>query len=285
LFLVSFLATPLAIYALIVLVPLAITLGFSITNLNFLAPDWHFVGLRNYQFLANDDTALHAYLVTILLTIATGIVPNIAGFFLAVILDRPGRAVRIMRVLFFVPQILSAIVVAFIWAIILTDDGILNNFLRTIGLEAIAASWLGNATLALFSVAAVASWQLLGFCTVVYLAALQTIPRELYDSAAMDGVGAGSRVVPIQWPLVAPAFTIVTLLLLIAGFKMYDTPLVLTSGGPVDATETVAIQILRTGLDQNLAGYASAKAFVLFFIVIIVTVVVLRLLQRRETDL
>jgi multiple sugar transport system permease protein len=130
------------------------------------------------------------------------------------------------------------------------------------------------------------SWQMLGFCVVVYLAGLQSVPPELHEAASLDGAGPLHRFRHVTWPLLAPALTINTVVLLITAFKAYDYVQVITNGGPgTGTTATVAFVILQTGFTADHEGYAAAMAVVMLAVVATAAAVVLRLLQRREVDL
>jgi multiple sugar transport system permease protein len=161
----------------------------------------------------------------------------------------------------------------------------LNQFLRRLGVSR-PPGWLSDPDIALYSVASIVCWQLLGFCVVVYLAGLQGVPQELLEAAAIDGAGPVRRFRAVTWPLLAPSLTINTVVLLISAFKTYDFVKVITNGGPgTGATATIAFNVLQTGFDANHVGYASAMAIVMLIIVAVVTAIVLKLLQRREVDL
>jgi multiple sugar transport system permease protein len=135
-------------------------------------------------------------------------------------------------------------------------------------------------------VASIISWQMLGFCVVVYLAGLQGIPVELQEASAIDGAGAFHRFRAVTWPLLATSLTINTVVLLISAFKTYDYIKVITNGGPgAGTTATIAFNVLQTGFDANHVGYASAMAITMLAIVCVATAVALRILRGREIDL
>jgi multiple sugar transport system permease protein len=277
------LATPaLVLYVGLVLIPLILAIRYSLTDKSLLFPDTHWVGTENYRDLAHDDAFKHAVRVTGLLTLLIAVAPNALGLLVAMLLRREGRIYAVCRTLFFVPQVLSAVVVSFIWQAMLTSDGILNSALKSVGLSALEQSWLDDPSHAVLSIALVVTWQFTGFCAVVYLAALKAIPDELLEAAEVDGCTGLRRFRQITWPLVAPAVTICTVLLLIVAFKLFDYVKVMTNGGPGDATDTVALEIYNVGFTENDFGYASAMAVVLFVIVAVASTVSVFLLRRRE---
>ncbi|MGC5410054.1 carbohydrate ABC transporter permease, partial [Streptomyces sp. DT225] len=236
-------APGLLVYACFVLAPIALSVGYSFTNANQFAPETHFTGLDNYTRLLGDEEFLTALKVTTILTLIVVIVPNVCGLAVAVLLDRDSRLYRVLRSVFFVPVVLSAVVVSVVWQAMLTDDGLVNTVLRSLGVDS-PPGWLSDPRLAQYTVGFIISWQMLGFCAVVYLAGLQGVPGELHEAAAIDGAGPWLRFRKVTWPMLAPALTINTVMLLITGFKAYDHIQVLTNGGPgTGTTATLAFSV------------------------------------------
>ncbi|KFU82298.1 sugar ABC transporter permease [Amycolatopsis lurida NRRL 2430] len=281
----SFGAPGVVIYLCFVMAPILISFGYSLTNHNPFDPPAEFVGLENYRLLFQDEQFLTALRVTTILTVIVVVVPNVLGLGVAVLLDRKGRLYNVLRSVFFTPVILSSVVVSIIWTKLLDDRGPVNDALRALGVEH-PPGWLSDPDLALYSVASIVCWQMLGFCVVVYLAGLQGVPAELLEAAEIDGAGPVRRFRAVTWPLLAPSLTINTVVLLISAFKTYDYVKVVTNGGPGSGTTaTIAFAVLATGLDANHVGYASAMAVVMLVIVATLTTIVLRFLRRREVDL
>ncbi|UUV32673.1 sugar ABC transporter permease [Amycolatopsis roodepoortensis] len=281
----SFGAPGVVIYLCFVMAPILISFGYSLTNHNPFNPPAEFVGLENYRLLFQDEQFLTALRVTTILTVIVVIVPNVLGLGVALLLDRKGWLYNALRSVFFTPVILSSVVVSIIWTKLLDDRGPVNDALRALGVEH-PPGWLSDPDLALYSVASIVCWQMLGFCVVVYLAGLQGVPAELLEAAEIDGAGPVRRFRAVTWPLLAPSLTINTVVLLISAFKTYDHVKVVTNGGPGSGTTaTIAFGVLATGLDANHVGYASAMAVVMLVIVAVLTTIVLRFLRRREVDL
>ncbi|MDQ7806463.1 sugar ABC transporter permease [Amycolatopsis sp. A133] len=281
----SFGAPGVLVYLCFVLAPILISFGYSLTNHNPFRPPVKFVGFGNYRQLFTDEQFLTALEVTTILTVIVVIVPNVLGLAVALLLDRKGLLYNALRSVFFTPVILSSVVVSIVWSRLLDDRGPLNGLLRAVGVEH-PPGWLSDPDVALYSVASIVCWQMLGFCVVVYLAGLQGVPGELLEAAEIDGAGPVRRFRAVTWPLLAPSLTINTVVLLISAFKTYDYVKVITNGGPGSgATATIAFAVLQTGFDSNHVGYASAMAVLMLVIVAVVTTVVLGFLRRREVDL
>jgi multiple sugar transport system permease protein len=255
---------------------------YSLTNRNPFNPPTRWVGLRNYVDLFGDAEFGRAFQNTVVVTIIVTLLANVGGLLIALLLDRPTRLYVALRGVFFTPVVLSSVVISVIWQTILTDDGLLNIALRGLGV-AHPPGWLSDPGIALYSIAWIITWQMLGFCVVVYLAGLQSVPRELQEAAAIDGAGSLARFRTVTWPMLAPALTINTVMLLITGFKAYDQIQVITNGGPgTGTTATMAFQVVQTSFAGNHIGYASAMAAVMLVLVACVSVFALRVLQRRE---
>ncbi|WP_205315774.1 carbohydrate ABC transporter permease [Nonomuraea lactucae] len=279
-----FAAPGMLVYLCFVLAPIVVSFGYSLTSYNPFNPPTTFVGGRNYALLLRDEEFLTALRVTVILTVILVVVPNVAGLAVAVLLDRKGWFYNAWRATFFVPVVLSSVVVSVVWTRLLADDGVVNQVLGWAGVPKVG--WLSDPDLALYSLAAIMAWQMLGFCVVVYLAGLQAVPHELQEAASIDGAGPVARFRRVTWPLLAPALTINTVVLLITAFKAYDHIQVITNGGPGSgSTATIAFVILHTGFTANRQGYASAMAVVMLVIIATASAITLRLLQRREVRL
>jgi ABC-type sugar transport system permease subunit len=273
------------LYIAFLLYPITSSLVTSFTDRNPLRADSTFVGLDNYRQLFADPRLLTSLRFTIVVVVVVTIVSNVVGLGFAMLLNRPSVGYRLMRTLIFIPQVLSGVIVAFIWRSILTQNGLLNTFLRSIGLADQPISWIGTPDLALLSVCVVVSWATIAFATVVYLAALQSVPGELYEAARIDGATAPGRFRFVTLPMIAPGMTISIVLCLITTFKLYDVIAVLTGGGPANATQTTAYYLITVAFTTNRFGYASAIAVFLLVATTVIAYSLTGLLRRREADL
>ncbi len=270
------------VFAAVVFAPILWTMWIGLTNERATRPQTLFVGLDNYLTLLGSST-FHAVLVnTVIITLIVVVGTNILGVSIALLLRLETRLYSALRSVFFVPVILSAVVVSVIWRSLLVDDGLLNTTLRSFGIQN-PPGWLSDPSIALYSVSGIIVWQMLGFAVVVYLAGLAGIPKEIDEAAEIDGAVGWQRFRYITWPLLAPSFTINTVMLMISAFKVYDQIAVLTNGGPgTGATTTIAFKVVETAFVEQRAGYASAMAGLMLIIIAIASTLVLRALQRRE---
>ena len=225
-------ALGLVLYLVFLIVPVLLSLETSFTNQNILFPNSSFVGLANYRQMVHDTSLRASIEFTLALAVAVTIVANVAGLCFAVLLNRTSLSYRVLRTLAFLPQVISGIIVGFVWSWILSPTGLVNHILTGTGLVSQPVNWLGTPQLAMLSAGIVVSWVLSGFTTVVYLAALQNIPRELYDASAIDGASSRQQFRLIRLRMVAPATTISVVISLITVLKLYDIITALTGGGP-----------------------------------------------------
>ena len=273
------------LYVAFLLYPIASSLLTSFTDRNPLRAESTFVGLDNYRQLFADPRLLTSLRFTIVVVVVVTIVSNVVGLGFAMLLNRPSVGYRLMRTLIFIPQVLSGVIVAFIWRSILTQNGLLNTFLGNVGLADQPISWIGTPDLALLSVCVVVSWATIAFATVVYVAALQSVPGELYEAARIDGASAVGRFRFVTLPMIAPGMTISIVLCLITTFKLYDVIAVLTGGGPANSTQTTAFYLITVAFTTNRFGYASAIAIFLLVATTVIAYSLTGLLRRREADL
>ncbi|WP_204358646.1 carbohydrate ABC transporter permease [Streptosporangium sp. 'caverna'] len=272
------------LYLCFLVLPLLLSLKSSFTDENPLRATSGFVGLDNYVEMVQDDQ-LHASLgFTLILAVGVTIAANAIGIAFAMMLNRTNLSYRVMRTVAFLPQVLSGVIVGFVWQTILTQQGLLNVILQRIGLIDAPIAWLGSPNLALLSIGVVVTWILTGFTTVVYLAALQGVPVELYDSAAIDGATTWQRFARITFPLIAPGMTISVTISLITVLKLYDVITVLTGGGPANSTRSTALYIVKLAFTDNRFGYASAVAMLVLAMSAAIALSVTSLLRRREVN-
>lgn len=271
-------------YSFLILIPFGILIVSSFTNYNWTYPDTDFIWFQNYSTLFSDIEFRKSLLTTLKFALIIIVAPNISGLLIALLLNKKGKLYNAVRVLIFMPMTLSAVVVSVVWGSILTDNGILNAVLKQLNLSGLAQSWIGSQTLALPSVAFIVSWQMVGFCMVIYLADLQSIPKELVEAAKIDGCTERQLFRQISWPLLAGSLTINTTVLSLVGLRLYDQVIVVTAGGPVGSTETIATTMVRTAFQTARVAYASAMAIVLTLLVAIITSALVYFLTKREVE-
>lgn len=263
---------------------LSIILGFglSLTNLTPLAEKVDFVGLQNFRFLLDDTQFRMAFTNTLVYALFTVLGKVSFGLILALLLNRSIRGVAFYRAVFYMPSILSALVVGYIFKFIFQPKtGLLNNLLACIGLHQFEnTQWLG-VDLAMGSVIFVSVWMWAGYTATIYLAGLKGIPSEVLEAAAIDGASKFTIFRKITWHYLAPSHTVALTLNLIGGFTTFDLITALTAGGPVFRTEVLSTYLYAVQARDSM-GMASAVGVLQFLIITIVTIPLLIWLKKRE---
>ncbi|GBG08512.1 sugar ABC transporter permease [Paenibacillus agaridevorans] len=281
--LAGFLAPAIIVYTTFLLGPVLGSFFYSLTNWNGLYQTMDFVGLRNFVNLMEDGVFAKAIRNTMIFTVFVVLIQNAIGVPLALAMDSRIRSKQVLKTLFFVPAILSPLVVGYTWTYIYEpQNGVLNTILRTVGLTGWEQSWLGDPQFALYSIVVMAVWQFSGYSMVIYLANLQTIPGDLYEAADIDGAGKWQQFKSITFPLLAPSITINIVLSSIGTLKAFDIIYVTTKGGPYYATETMTTLLFSTAFTKSSFGYGTAMGVVMFFFVFIISLAQILLLRRRE---
>ena len=205
------------------------------------------------------------------------------GLAVAVMLNRSTRAVKGLRVLFLYPYATSMTAVSMIWLMLLDPNhGFVNKALRSIGLS--GWQWLFDADLALGCLIFINIWKNLGYCMLIYLAGINSIPQELYEAATVDGAGELRRFFSITVPMIRPVAFFVLITTMVEGFKTFEQVQVMTRGDPMNATTTIVHQIYMYGFNDFKMGYASAMAVVLLLIVLALTLINLRINNASEAE-
>lgn len=271
------------IYFCFLFIPIILLVYYSFYNWDGVSPAYQFAGLSNYVEAFHDKAFGRALVVTLFITVIATTVVNILGIGLAVLLNKKGRMTNFYRSIFFFPLLLSAVSVGFIWKSILSYNGLLNNLLERIGVERI--EFFGNPNLAVLTITFLAIWQSTGFVIVIYLAGLQSISSSLYEAVKMDGANRWQQFRHITFPMLAPAFTMSIIFMFTGSMREYDRVAVLTYGGPAGATETIAYQVVKIGLNANRLSYSASLAVYMLIIVSILAVSLTVYLRRREERL
>ncbi|WP_194409986.1 carbohydrate ABC transporter permease [Microbacterium cremeum] len=258
-------------FGLLTLIPIVVLFYMSFTNWNvFGKADW--IGLANFERLIGDGS-FRVSVVNTLYYSALHIPLTIAvSLGLALLLNNKLRGVAFFRTAAFFPYITSIVAIAVVWNLLFSPDyGPINEFLRFIGIQN-PPGWLTSPEWAMPAVVIVGTWRDMGYYMILFLAGLQTVPRELHEAARVDGASVWQRFVNVTLPCLRPTMFFVTVMLTINSFKIFDLILVMTDGGPGQSTLVLSQFIYRKGFEESQFGYASAAAVALFFMCIVVTI-------------
>lgn len=269
-------------FALLTLVPVVIAFYMSFTSWNlFGQADW--VGFDNFVRLIK-DASFRTSVVNTLYFAALHVPLTIAvSLGLALLLNNKLRGIAFFRTAAFFPYVTSAIAIAVVWNLLLSPEyGAVNEVLRAIGIVD-PPGWFTDPNWAMPAVAVVSTWRDMGYYMILFLAGLQTVPRELYEAARVDGANAWERFLNVTLPCLRPTMFFVTVMLTISSFKIFDLILVMTGGGPGQSTFVFSQFIYRKGFEENQFGYASAGAVVLFLMCLAFTIVQYAWNKRRSS--
>lgn len=280
-----FLLPAFAVFALLYLTPTLTGLYYSFTDWNINKKAIDFVGLENFRTLFADRKMVAALWHTLIYAFAVTVIRNSVGLGMALVLNVKMRFQNVFRTVFFLPYVISPLIIGYLFtAIYHPANGLLNMGLKGIGLGVFAVDWLNDPRFALFSAVMVDVWRTSGFAMVIYLAGLQMIPGELYESAALDGARFPQIFKHIMFPLIAASLTVNLVLSLIGTMKVFVMILVLTNGGPGYATEVINTYIM-TEFSLGLYGLGTAANLILTALIVALGFPVLILLRRREVAL
>ena len=279
-----FVLAALALYIVFFIIPSLSGIAYAFTDWSSYSSDVNFVGLANFKTIfAPGENYLKYISNTLIFTFNTSLLKLVLGLALAVLLNEGvKRFAHLYRTMIYLPAVLPTLVVALIFKSILNPStGLLNTFFRGIGADGLAKPWLVDPRVALMSVIGVDTWKGVGYIMVILLAGLQTIPREYYEAAEVDGANAWSRFRHITFPLLMPAIIVVTVLNILYGLRVFDIVYALTNGGPGYATEVLSTEIFKT-FSQGQYGLGTAISSILFLILVVAGYFVIRLMDRER---
>lgn len=271
-------------YVLFLVYPAFSSLFFSVTNWDGLSPSYDFVGLKNYLKMFSDGVVKTATINNVVWMIVTISIPVVLGLVLAVMLNGKVFAKPVLRLVFYTPAVLPLVAIASIWGWLYNPQfGAINSALRLIGLDSLAQPWLGQDSTALAAVMVPAIWVRTGFPMLLYLAALQGVPAELYEAATVDGASRWQQFWHVTMPGLRSAHYIVLALSLIESFKVFDLVYAMTYGGPGTSTQVFGTWIYANVFQYYQTGYGMALAVAVTVVAIIVSIPYV-LSQTREAD-
>ncbi len=258
-----------------------------LTNVYYSTLDWNLgsrtatpVGFGNYLRWFRDPTSLDVLRVTAVFTVATVGATLLLGLLLATALNRRIRGRTAARAVVFAPYVLSGVGVGLVWLFIFDPTyGALSALLRLWGTT--GPDWYLDRSWALVMVIVVYVWKNLGYAAVVYLAALQSVPQDVLDAAALDGAGALRRFTRITVPLLSPTTFFLMVTTMLSSLQSFDLIQVMTKGGPLDGTTTLMYQVYVEAFVNGRAGYSAAVATILFVVLLLATLLQMRFLERK----
>jgi ABC-type sugar transport system permease subunit len=248
--------------------------GFHLSGISW-------IGFENYADLLDDPIFLRAFLHTIVFTIATTVLLNAVGLGLALLVNTKVPGTAFLKAVLFLPVLLSPVIVGLMWSGLLRGvGGGLNQFLDFLGLINQPVFWLGDGRFALGAIIIATVWQFAGYNMILYYAGLQNVPDSLLEAAELDGARSWAKFVHVVMPSLYHVASVVVLLNIIGGLRIFDIVYVMTRGGPSRSTEVLATYMYEQGFQLNAMGVASAIAVILVLLAVVVSAIRIRVLRH-----
>jgi len=274
--------------------PAALLYGFlylypAVSNLLYSTQRWdgvtkpEFVGLRNFKYLIANDLTFHKIVGNnIRFSFIVVILQTLFSLLFAIFLVKNTKSNIFLRTVFFFPTILSSVSVGLIWTFLYNPNfGFINATLKSLGLNSLALNWLSDARFSLYSVAIAQIWFHTGQMVVIYLAGLQQIPQELYESAEVDGASRWHQFRYVTWPMALPTTAVVVAYTTIQTFRAFDLVYSMTQGGPMNSSDLIVTNIFNMAFGAYKFGYASAESVILIIFVLVITWIQRRTLRVK----
>ena len=283
-----FISPALLLLMLFSLIPIVVAFFISFTDISLVGlADWsqiNFVGLSNYKEILTDPVFLKSIGNT-LFYVVIGVPLVIAcSLGIAVMINfGENKIFQFFRLIFYTPSITNVVAVAVVWSYLYNPSfGFLNYLLSLIHVSPVP--WLQDPTIAKISLIVLALWRAIGTNMIIFLAALQGIPKEYYEAASLDGANRRQQLFQITIPMLKFATFFVTITTMIGWLQFFEEPFIMTNGGPLDSTTSVALFIYRNGFQFSKFGYAAAGSFILFIAIIIVTLIQFRIQRKSDEE-
>lgn len=269
------------IFTIGLIIPMIMAVRYSFTSWDGMAKEKPFVGLQNYMKLINDSEFRSAWWFTLRFTFYNTIIQNVLALFFAVALDKGIKAQKLYRTAFFVPCLISSVIVGFVWLRMYSN--ILPALKDILGTN-INFLLFGSGDTVLSGLLIANNWQWIGYWMLIYLAGLQSIPAELYEAAKVDGASAIRRFRNITIPMLAPAITICIVGITTGSLKVYDLLVSSTKGGPGRASTSIIYQTYTTAISGRQYGYGSAMSVTIVIALLLVALIQVKGLKNKEVQ-
>jgi len=273
------------VYGIFKLYPLVSGLQMSLLRWDGIeAP--RYIGLRNFEKILSDPMTGAVLMNNVHYAVGTVVGKIVLSLFLAILLHQALKGRTFYRTSLFMPVVMSFVVVGVLWSWLFNPQfGLINSFLRGLGLDFLVQDWLGDAAVALNSLILVDIWKWYGFHMVIFLAGLQSIPDELYEAARIDGASVWQQFLHVTLPMLQPVMIVNVTISVMGAFNVFDIPFIMTAGGPANATNVMALHIYIRGFKFYLFGFSAALSYVLLVIVTLVAAIQLKLMTSgNNTD-
>lgn len=279
-----FLLPSIIILMIFLVIPIVESFRWSVLDYQLIADTSTFVGLDNFKEIFSDSMFWNALKNTILYVIIIIPMNVFLPMILASLINQKIKGVGVFRVLYYVPVVTPIVVAAIMWKMLYSQNSVISEVLVWLGAIDGPMNFLTNPTTAIVAIAFITSWRGLGYYMIMYLANLQSIPNQLYESASIDGASTIQKFTKITMPLLVPTMTLVSVLTIVNGLKVFDEISLTTGGGPAGATTTLVMYIYNKFIDLNVS-ISSAAGIILLLLAIVSSLVQMKLTSSREEDI
>lgn len=271
----------LVIYAVFAIYPIIQSFYYSLVEWNGFSGKT-FIGLDNYVKLFQDPLFWNSAKNNIFIVIASVLGQVPIALFIALLLNRKLKGVKIFRTIGFMPVVLSTVVISLTWNLIYnTKNGMINELLRAVGLDFLAQNWLGDTKWSMIAVSITVIWQFIGLYLIIFLAALQNIPEEVLEAAKIDGASEWVTTWKITVPIIWDTIIVAVILCISGSLRTFDLIYVMTHGGPSHSTDVMALYMFNETFTKLQYGYGSAVSVTIFFFSLILIFIVTKLMGRK----
>ena len=276
----------LVVFLVFVILPVLLAAYYGFFSWAGYGPATDFVGLRNYITIFTDSTFQDALKHNVIIAVLSLVIQGPIAIGLALLLNRKMRGQSVLRVLIFVPYVISEVVVGLGWSLMLQSGGAVNGLLEKIGLGSLQQDWLSDPNIAIWSLMLIITWKYIGFAVILFLAGLQGIPEELSEAASIDGASYWQVQRTITLPLLGPTIRIWAFLSIIGSFQLFDLVYIIWGQyvASTAGTSTMATYMVANGRNAGSYGYGNAVAVVMFLISLVIALLYQHFLLRRDTD-
>ena len=255
--------------------------GFIYSFTNFKGyGSYEWVGLRNYADLFTDARVAKSYWFTFKYALLGTILTNVISLVIAMGLNSKIKGKSVLRGIYFIPNVLGGLVIGYIFSFIFTY--VLPVIGQSLGIGVLSSSMLSNTSTAWIAIVIVGCWQAIAMNTIIYISGLQTVPEDIYEAGAIDGVTGWRKFKDLTFPLIIPFFGINMVLSMKNFLMVFDQIMALTKGGPSQSTESISYLIYNNGMSGGQFGFQSANAFLFFVVIVVISVVQMTVMNKKE---
>lgn len=263
-----------------VFVPVVMSVYYGMTDWNGIG-SYRMIGMENFIRALNDPIFWDSLWHAILLALATVFLQHPVAILLAIVITHCGRWERVFRTIYFIPAVISVVVVAKLWqAVFHPNFGLLNKGLELVGLDAWKHDWLGDPDTAIWAIIVTVMWHGFGYALLLYYAGLQGIPRELFEAGKIDGAGTIQLYTKVVIPLLSPMARVAITIAVITCLKQMEIVFLMTNGGPFDSTQFLGNYLYKTAFSSSLYGYGNALSVLFVIFCLVITVLLNKALKR-----